>query len=117
MMHPVEPDARPHRPKLQVAAGLLDEPHGLFGQPSAALHRMARHQSGGPTGRPTAVPGPDGLAIQSESPGGAFEAMLLRIAQDRQPAVDGVVMPSANVQGSQVLRRDQLHGIPFGQGV
>jgi len=114
VMHPVQPEPGPHRPKVQLAAGLLDEAYGLLGQPSTALHGMARHQSGGPAGDPTTVPGSHRLAIQAEASGGAFEPIFVRVAQNRQSAVDEVMMSGGNVQCSQFLRRDQSHGIPPG---
>lgn len=43
-MHAVDPDARPHCPSLQVAASLLEELYGLFGQPSVALHPQKPHE-------------------------------------------------------------------------
>lgn len=48
VMDSVEPDARPHGPKLQVVASLLDEPHGLFGQPAGPLatHRRCQVRTG-----------------------------------------------------------------------
>ena len=113
-MHPIQPEPGPHRPKLQLAAGLLNESDGLLGQPSAALHRMARHQSDGPTGYPAPVPGSHRFTIQAEAPGGAFEPIFVRVAQNRQSAVDEVMMSGGDAQCSQVLRRDQSHGIPLG---
>lgn len=79
-MDAVEPDARPHGPKLQIATGLLDELHSLIGQPSAALQRMARYQASRSTGHSAPMPDPNRLAVQSEPSGSAFEAVVLGIA-------------------------------------
>lgn len=82
-MHAIQPDPGPHRPKLQVAAGLFNQSDRLLGQLPATFERMAWDQPGRSAGRPSAMPGPDRLPVQSKSPSRAFEAILLGIASYR----------------------------------
>jgi len=64
-------------------------------------------------GRTSTVSASDGLAVQSESLSCTFETILFRIAEHRQPAVDGVMMLCRNAQGSEFLPRNQSHWMPL----
>jgi len=41
-MNPVQPEPGPHRTKVQLAAGVLDQPHRLLGDTVASRARMTR---------------------------------------------------------------------------
>ncbi len=85
---PIQPEPGPHRCNGRISAGLLDQPYRLLGDTSASRVRITRYYPRLPTSHPTAMPGHDGLAIQSELPDGAYEPIFVGIAQNRQPAVD-----------------------------